>query len=266
MLCLTRVPSPTQKCLPNIGALIGYSSNQGRRPSTKPHHGRNTYVQCPWPRTILRQHGQCLWSSLPRWQTVCYNTCNIIRWELSATYRNKLHFLWVCGRNYFRNYLDQRYSLWGVLWILPNQAVPVTSDFICQGCYEIHSKHQQGRYQKVAPGDIAYVELRYFGGRWYKSLGLPNAPTSSYVMEYQYTHWYHDISKGRTSMRKQHSINKNEISGKFLLLEGHVPETSNALHGKAYMVFCWGENLAFDPSTMILVDEDLARSYPNLPR
>ena len=118
--------------------------------------------------------------------------------------------------------------------------------------------------KKVAPGDIAYVDLRFFGGRWYESLGLPNAPTSSYVMEYQYTHWYHDISKGRTSKRKQHSFKKNEISGKFLLLEGHVPEKSNAFHWKTYMVFCWGEKLAFDPSTMLLVDEDLVQSYPRI--
>ena len=48
--------------------------------------------------------------------------------------------------------------------------------------------------KSVAPGDIVYVDLRFFGGRWYESLELPNGPTASYVMEYQYTHWYHDRS------------------------------------------------------------------------
>ena len=42
----------------------------------------------------------------------------------------------------------------------------------------------------VKPGYVAYMELRFFGGRWYESLGLPNAPNSSYVLKYQYTHWY----------------------------------------------------------------------------
>ena len=41
---------------------------------------------------------------------------------------------------------------------------------------------------KVQPSNTVYVDLRCFGGRWYESLGLPDAPTSSYVMEYQYTH------------------------------------------------------------------------------
>ena len=122
---------------------------------------------------------------------------------------------------------------------------------------------------KVKPGDVVYVDLRYFGGRWFESLGKPNAPTSSYVMEYQYTHWYHDLSHGGQSAGATRSQNgrtfkKNDISGKFLLLEGHVPEKSYAFHWKTYMVFCWGEHLVFDPESKILVDEALTRSYPRI--
>ena len=115
----------------------------------------------------------------------------------------------------------------------------------------------------VKPGDIVYVDLRFFGGRWYESLSLPDAPTSYYVMQYQYTHWYHDVSYGHsatrpTRSRNTHPFRKNKISGKFLLLEGHVPEKSCALHWKTYMVF------TFDPKSLILVDDTLARAYPRI--
>ena len=123
--------------------------------------------------------------------------------------------------------------------------------------------------RNVKPGDVVYVDIRFFGGRWYESLGLPDAPTSSYVMQYEYTHWFHDLSYGRLPARSSRaqpnrSFKRNHISGKFLLLEGVVPEKSYAFHWKTYDVFCWGENLVFDTSSMILVDAALARAYPRL--
>ena len=63
---------------------------------------------------------------------------------------------------------------------------------------------------KVQPGDTVYVDLQYFGGRWYESLGLPDAPTSTYVMEYRYTHRYHDLSYGQRSSRTTRAQNKKE--------------------------------------------------------
>ena len=121
----------------------------------------------------------------------------------------------------------------------------------------------------VKPGDVAYVDLRFFGGRWYESLELPDGPTKSYVMEYEYTHWYHDLSYGRPNSRARNptarnNFKNNDISGKFLLLEGKVPEVSYAFHWKTYMVFCWGSKTQFDPNTMILVDEALTTSYPRI--
>ena len=113
----------------------------------------------------------------------------------------------------------------------------------------------------VKPGDIAYVDQYFFGGRWYETLGLPDAPTSSYVMQYQYTHWYYVLSYyGHGSTRATRSRNKRpfkkkDTSGKFLLLEGYIPEKSYSF---LYMVFCWNERLAFDPKSMILVDDALA--------
>jgi hypothetical protein len=55
----------------------------------------------------------------------------------------------------------------------------------------------------VGPGDTVYVDLRFFGGRWYESLELPDGPTSSYVMKFEYTHWYGDTTYNKPIRRGQ---------------------------------------------------------------
>ena len=50
---------------------------------------------------------------------------------------------------------------------------------------------------EVDIGDVVFLDLRFFGDYWYESLGLPDWPTTSYVMKFTYTHWFH-----RTSHKK----------------------------------------------------------------
>ena len=56
----------------------------------------------------------------------------------------------------------------------------------------LDTKNATGRKREnnrtVKPGNVVYVDIRFFGGRWYESLGVSDAPTSSYVMLYEYTH------------------------------------------------------------------------------
>jgi hypothetical protein len=104
----------------------------------------------------------------------------------------------------------------------------------------------------VGPGDIVYVDLRFFGGRWYESLELPDGPTSSYVMKFEYTHWYGDTTYNKPVRRGQRipptpPFKKTHICGQFLLLKPILPEKYYAQHWKTYMVFCWGEQRVFDP-------------------
>ena len=96
----------------------------------------------------------------------------------------------------------------------------------------------------VAVNDTVFVDLRFYGDLWYEALGLPDFATSSYVMEFTYTHWYH-----RTS--------RSTISARFNL-NGVTYAMDN------YLVFAWGSVKEFDPSTMILVDEQLAAVYPKI--
>jgi hypothetical protein len=111
---------------------------------------------------------------------------------------------------------------------------------------------------KVQPGDVAYVNLQVFGGRFYQSLDLPEWRTMHYVVEFHYTHWYHDTAYSRTQRPNPNYRGKrNKISGTYR-------------HGigsdffSTYKTWCFGEDLVFDPVTMILVDATLVAKYPHI--
>ena len=108
-------------------------------------------------------------------------------------------------------------------------------------------------------GETGTPRIRFRG-----SLGLLDEPTSSLVMQYEYTHWFRDLAYGRQLARSTRTQPNQPFQGKFLLLEGVVSEKSYAFLWKTYDVFRWGENLVFDPSSMILVDAALDRAYPRL--
>ena len=97
----------------------------------------------------------------------------------------------------------------------------------------------------VKPGDKVYLDLRFFGDSWYESLQLPDYETASYVLEMEYTKWYHKNSK-------------RKISSTLVLL----PQHTYCLDG--YLVYCWGSIKIFNTSTMILVNEDLLQTYPKI--
>ena len=97
----------------------------------------------------------------------------------------------------------------------------------------------------VRIGDVAYIDLRFFGDLWYEQLGLPDFATASYVFEFTYTHWYH-----KTSHKK--------ISGHMNL----KPAAQYSLDG--YIIYCWGTHLVFDAARMTLVDAALVTQYPQI--
>jgi hypothetical protein len=45
------------------------------------------------------------------------------------------------------------------------------------------------RITLVEPGDLVYVDIRYFGAQWYQELGLPDLEHSTYVVPFKYTQW-----------------------------------------------------------------------------
>lgn len=112
---------------------------------------------------------------------------------------------------------------------------------------ELAKRFQQSKRKEditqIHPGSVVYIDLRFFGDDFYEQLGLPDAHTTSYVMEFKYTHWYHKNSR-------------KKISGEFVL----APHMTYGLDG--YAVFAWGSNTTFEVSTMILVDKKLLLQYP----
>ncbi len=47
----------------------------------------------------------------------------------------------------------------------------------------------------VAPGDKVFVNLCFYGSDWYLSLQLPDCVTTSYVVVFEYTRWFHRNTK-----------------------------------------------------------------------
>ena len=48
---------------------------------------------------------------------------------------------------------------------------------------------------EVTPGDVVYVDLRWYGYDWYSGLGLPNFDTHLYLVKFEYTQWYHSTTR-----------------------------------------------------------------------
>jgi hypothetical protein len=96
----------------------------------------------------------------------------------------------------------------------------------------------------VQPGDTVYVDIRFFGDDWYESIALPDWQTTLYLLEFRYTHWYHQRSK-------------KKISGKFVL-------NDQSFGLDTYQVFAWGTRR--DPSgpNIIVIDQFLADRHPEI--
>jgi hypothetical protein len=48
---------------------------------------------------------------------------------------------------------------------------------------------------EVSPGDVVYVDLRFWGSDWYHTVGLPDAESHQYVILFRYTHWFHKTTR-----------------------------------------------------------------------
>ena len=82
----------------------------------------------------------------------------------------------------------------------------------------------------------------------------------AYVMELQFSHWKGDTkfySTGVATPDDKYRGSRRQIVGKYLL-------TGWTDVMNTYKVYCFAETTEFDPATMILVDDALAKVYPRL--
>jgi hypothetical protein len=99
--------------------------------------------------------------------------------------------------------------------------------------------------EPIAPGVIAYVDLRYWsddGHNWYFELGLPHALTHIYVVPITYESW------GPRNRSIRFDCPLFDYSDSF----------------NTYQVFAYGSYTRFKASRMILVDLDLAAEFPEI--
>jgi hypothetical protein len=96
---------------------------------------------------------------------------------------------------------------------------------------------------EVGPGDVAYVDLRWYGYDWYSGLGLPHYDTHRYVVAFEYTQWFHSTSR-------------TKIVAVCKVFNEEWPLNH-------YFVRAYGSCLALTDA-MILVDKNLVTLYPRL--
>jgi hypothetical protein len=97
-----------------------------------------------------------------------------------------------------------------LIWIPWSSDISGTSQFesFCQTRPELYmllftsaeaqkmiSAINRSTISEVTPGDLVYVDLRFYGSEWYLSLNLPDCDTVSYVVPFLYTKWFHKTTR-----------------------------------------------------------------------
>jgi hypothetical protein len=108
--------------------------------------------------------------------------------------------------------------------------------------------------EQVKPGDVVYVDVAFYGNGWLNETTIPDIHPKVYVLEFRYTHWYHDLSMGKNTKA---DVAKTKISATC-----EVMGKSYAL--TAYLVFAYGSNKILDTSRMELLTQRHAKLYPQI--
>jgi hypothetical protein len=112
------------------------------------------------------------------------------------------------------------------------------------------AKVQRTSITAVSPGQLAYVNLRFYDGQtstWFDSLELPSRFTHAYVCAFLFTGW---TNSKHTRINATCKVFSQTFSGRSALTP--------------YDIDCYASVLVFDPSTMILVDQALVDLFPRI--
>jgi hypothetical protein len=107
----------------------------------------------------------------------------------------------------------------------------------------------------VVPGDTVYVDIAWFGITWgFDTVGLPDIFPRTYVFEFRYTHYFHDLTQGRNLLP---SVSRKVISASCKVMNATYKMTT-------HQVFAYGSNKVLDASVMELITPYHAKKYPQL--
>jgi RNase H-like domain found in reverse transcriptase/Integrase zinc binding domain len=96
----------------------------------------------------------------------------------------------------------------------------------------------------VAPGQIAYWDMRSYGPDWFDNLDLPHATSMTYVVAARYGAWA--------------DKRERRISARIDVFNETFPSLNNDF------IYVWGDVTVFDPLKMILVDTAMVTVNPRL--
>ena len=110
------------------------------------------------------------------------------------------------------------------------------------------AKEQRLRMRKqqidgVQPGQEVYINLRAWGADFYDALSLPDCYVTNYVVLCRYKRW-----AGKRRLR----------------IDLYCPLFDTTYEWSAYDVYCYGLCFDFNPSTMVLVDSEFCKSFPDI--
>ena len=106
----------------------------------------------------------------------------------------------------------------------------------------------------VKPGDVVYVDVAWYGNGWMENIPIPDIHPRVYVFEFQYTHWYHDLTLGKNPSP---TVSKVKISAYCKVIDKSFALT-------AYLVYAYGSNKVLDTSKMVLLTEKHIQLYPQI--
>ena len=95
----------------------------------------------------------------------------------------------------------------------------------------------------VQPGQDVYVSLRAWGADFYDTLELPDCYKLEYVVLCKYKRW-----AGKRHLR----------------IDVYCPLFNTTYEWSAYDVHCYGLCSEFNPTTMVLVDANLCKRFPDI--
>ena len=94
----------------------------------------------------------------------------------------------------------------------------------------------------------------WYGQEWAMNLGMPDIHPRVYVLEFTYTHYFHDLTQGK---KPSANVSKKLISAKCSVMNATFKMTTHQVYG-------YGSNKVLDTSRMELITANHIARFPQL--
>ena len=108
------------------------------------------------------------------------------------------------------------------------------------------SKFKYQEITSLSPGEIVYVNLRYYGDIWFQGLRLPDEHDIEYVLTFKCTNWNNRTHTKLTVENQTEGFNLDRFPW------------------NNYDVFAWGHTKSLDQTKHTLISRELIQRFPNI--